>query len=157
EQPGGEFAFAGAATRAEDAALQIARISATVPVRSRRRPQCVQRSAPSCFPQHAPRPPRRSLPELAGSVSGMNSSQVVSTLAQLAQSSRDNPGAGRPSRNRRKPLIGERRREMKASFRPAASVGPFGSVRRAVLIDIEFRKRSAERRLAKGGACGTLV
>jgi hypothetical protein len=33
-----EFASAGSATRAEDAAFQIARISATVPICSRRRP-----------------------------------------------------------------------------------------------------------------------
>src|SRR5271155_4297855 len=46
---------AGATTRAEDATFQIALISTTVPVCSRRRPEYVQRSAPSCFPQHHPR------------------------------------------------------------------------------------------------------
>jgi transposase-like protein len=38
-----------------------------------------QRSAPSCFPQHAPRPQRRSVPKLAGSDGGLNSSRALLT------------------------------------------------------------------------------
>src|ERR1700677_1923122 len=76
EQPGREFASIGTTTRAEDATFQIARISTTLPVCSRRRPEYVQRSAPSCFPQHPPRPPRRSVAELAGGDRGPNSSRA---------------------------------------------------------------------------------
>ena len=57
---------AGSSTRAEDAAVQIARISTTVPVRSCRRPERVQRPTPSRFPQYAPRSQTRSVSELAG-------------------------------------------------------------------------------------------
>ena len=70
EQPGREFASAGATTRAEDAAFQIARVCSTVLGSSRRRPEYIQRSTPSCFPQHAPRPQRGSVAELAGSDCG---------------------------------------------------------------------------------------
>src|SRR5208282_3895661 len=41
--------------------LQIARISTTLLVCSRRHPQHFQRPAPSHIPSHAPRPPRRSV------------------------------------------------------------------------------------------------
>jgi putative transposase len=51
-----------------------------VPVRSRRRPQYVQPSTPSCFPQHPPRSQKRSVAELACGDSGLNTSQVLLTL-----------------------------------------------------------------------------
>jgi transposase-like protein len=43
------------------------------------RPEHLQRPTPSCFPRHAPRSPRRSLPELAGGNGGLSSSQVRMT------------------------------------------------------------------------------
>ena len=52
--------------------LQIARISATLLVCSRRHPQHLQRPAPSHLPPHAPRPPRRSVPDLASRHRGLN-------------------------------------------------------------------------------------
>jgi hypothetical protein len=51
--------------RAQDAAFQIARISSTLLVHSRRRPKHFQRPAPSHIPPHAPRLPRRSFPDVA--------------------------------------------------------------------------------------------
>ena len=80
KQSGREFTSSGSSTRAEDAAVQIARIGATVPVRSRLRPKHLQRPTPSCFPQHAPHPQRRSVAELAGGDSGLNSSRALLTL-----------------------------------------------------------------------------
>ena len=65
EQSGREFASADATARAQDAALQIARISPTVLVYSRRRPEHFQRPTPSHFPPHTPRPPRRGDPHMA--------------------------------------------------------------------------------------------
>ena len=59
------------ATRAEDAAVQIARISPALPVRSRRRPQHVQRPASSHIPPHASRPTRRSVPDVASRHRGL--------------------------------------------------------------------------------------
>ena len=59
KQSGREFASADSTTRAEDAAFQIARISPTVPVRSRRRPQHVQRPTPSHVSSITPCAPRR--------------------------------------------------------------------------------------------------
>ena len=50
EQSGREFASTDSTTRAKDAAFQIARISPTISVCSRRRPQHVQRPAPSHIP-----------------------------------------------------------------------------------------------------------
>jgi hypothetical protein len=61
-----EFPPPGSSTRAEDAAVQIARINATVPVRSCRDPERVQRPPPSRFPQYAPRSQGRSVSELRG-------------------------------------------------------------------------------------------
>jgi transposase-like protein len=58
--------------------IQVARISATAPIRSRRGRQYVQRSAPSCFPQHPPRPQRRSVAELAGGDGGLSSAELSS-------------------------------------------------------------------------------
>ena len=57
---------AGSSPRAEDAAVQIARISTMVPVRPCRSPERVQRPTPPRFPQYAPRSQRRSVSELAG-------------------------------------------------------------------------------------------
>ena len=74
EQSGREFASADATTRAQDAAVQIARISPTVPVRSCRRPQHIQHPAPSHVPQHAPRPQRRSVPDVASRDGSMSPS-----------------------------------------------------------------------------------
>ena len=71
EQSGREFASADTTARAQDAAFQIARISPALPVRSRRRPQHVQRPAPSHIPPHAPRPPRRSVPDVASRHRGL--------------------------------------------------------------------------------------
>ena len=53
---GREFASADATARAQDAALQIARISPAFPVYSRRHFQHLQRPAPSHIPPHTPRP-----------------------------------------------------------------------------------------------------
>jgi putative transposase len=66
------FASSGATTRAQDAALQIAWISATVPVRSRRRPEHFQHPAPSHIPPHAPRPSKGSLSEVASRHRGLS-------------------------------------------------------------------------------------
>jgi len=74
---GREFAPAGSSPRAEDAAVQIARISTTVPVRSCRSPERVQRPTPSRFPQHAPRSQRRSVSELAGGNCRLNKSRAL--------------------------------------------------------------------------------
>ena len=51
EQSRGEFASACATARAQDAALQIARISPALPLHSRRRPQHFQCPAPSHIPR----------------------------------------------------------------------------------------------------------
>ena len=45
-----------------------------VPVRSRRRPQHIQRPAPSHLPSHASRPPRRSIPDVASRHCGVRRS-----------------------------------------------------------------------------------
>jgi hypothetical protein len=58
--------------RAQDAALQIARISTTLLVHSRRRPKHFQRPAPSHLPPHAPRPSRPSVPDVASRYRGMS-------------------------------------------------------------------------------------
>ena len=79
EQSGREFASADATTRTQDAAVQIARISPTVPVRSCRRSQHVQRPAPSHVPQHAPRPQRRSVPDVASRDGSMSPSRDFRT------------------------------------------------------------------------------
>jgi homoserine acetyltransferase len=50
-----EFASADTTARARDAAFQIARIRPAFLVRSRRRPQHIQRPAPSHLPPHASR------------------------------------------------------------------------------------------------------
>ena len=72
EQSGREFASTDSTTRAEDAAFQIARISPTLLVCSRRRPKHVQRPAPSHIPPHAPRLPRRSVPDVGSRHRGLN-------------------------------------------------------------------------------------
>ena len=72
EQSGREFASTDTTARAQDAAVQIARISPTLLVRSRRRPKHFQRPAPSHIPPHAPRPPRGSLPYVASRHRGLN-------------------------------------------------------------------------------------
>ena len=59
-------------SRAQDAAFQIARISSTLLVCSRRRPKHVQRPTPSHIPPHAPRLPRRSVPDVASRHRGLN-------------------------------------------------------------------------------------
>ena len=59
-----EFAPADTTARAQDATLQIARISPALLVHSRRRPKHFQRPAPSHIPPHAPRLSRGSLPGL---------------------------------------------------------------------------------------------
>jgi hypothetical protein len=56
----------------QDAAFQIARISPTLLVRSRRRPKHFQRPAPSHIPPHAPRLSRRSVPDVASCYRGLN-------------------------------------------------------------------------------------
>jgi transposase-like protein len=72
EQSGREFASTDSTTRAQDAAFQNARISATILVCSRRRPKHVQRPTPSHIPPHAPRLPRRSVPDVASRHRGLN-------------------------------------------------------------------------------------
>jgi len=71
EQSGWEFASTDATARAEDAAFQIARISPTILVCSRRRSQHLQCPAPSHFPPHASRPKRRSVPDVASRHRGL--------------------------------------------------------------------------------------
>ena len=56
EQPGRKIASADVTARAQDAALQNARISPAFPVDSRRHFQHLQRPAPSHIPPHTPRP-----------------------------------------------------------------------------------------------------
>src|SRR5450432_1311090 len=53
-----KFAPAYTTARAQDAAFQIARISPTLLVHSRRRPKHFQGSTPSHLPPHPPHPPR---------------------------------------------------------------------------------------------------
>ena len=64
ERSGREFGSTDTTTRAQDATLQIARFSPALPVDSRRRLQHLQHPAPSHVPRHAPRPQRRSIPEM---------------------------------------------------------------------------------------------
>src|SRR5580704_11802217 len=59
--------------RAQDAAVQIARISPALPVPSCRRSQHVQRPASSHIPPHASRPKRRSVPDVASRHCGLRS------------------------------------------------------------------------------------
>jgi hypothetical protein len=59
--------------RAQDAAVQIARISPALPVPSCRRSQHVQRPASSHIPPHASRPKRRSVPDVASRHRGLRS------------------------------------------------------------------------------------
>ena len=49
----------------------------TIPVRSCRSPERVQRPTPSRFPQYAPRSQRRSVSELAGGDCGLNKSRAL--------------------------------------------------------------------------------
>ena len=65
EQSRREFAPAGPATRAQDAAFQIAGISPALLVCSRSRLQQLQPSAPPRIPQHAPHYPRGGVPDVA--------------------------------------------------------------------------------------------
>jgi hypothetical protein len=58
EQSGREFASADATAGAQDATLQITRISPTLPVHSRRCPQHLQRPTPSHVGPNAPRASR---------------------------------------------------------------------------------------------------
>jgi transposase-like protein len=64
EQSGREFASTDTTTRAQDATLQIARISPALPLDSRRGLQHLQRPAPSHIPRHSPRPQRRTIPDM---------------------------------------------------------------------------------------------
>jgi putative transposase len=60
-------------TRRREYKMQrIARISPTLPFSSRRCSQHIQRPAPSHIPPHAPRPPRRSAPDMANCYRGMS-------------------------------------------------------------------------------------
>jgi transposase-like protein len=68
----GEFASTDTTTRAQDAAFQIARISPTVLVCSRRRPKHIQRPTPSHIPPHASCSKRRSIPDVASRHRGLN-------------------------------------------------------------------------------------
>jgi hypothetical protein len=52
--------------------FQIARISSTLLVHSRRGPKHFQRPAPSHIPPHAPRLPRRSVPDVASRHRSLN-------------------------------------------------------------------------------------
>jgi len=75
EQSSREFAPAGATTRAQDAEVQVARISPTLSVRSRSRPQQFQHPASPHIPQHAPRPRRRSVRDVANRYGGLRPTQ----------------------------------------------------------------------------------
>ena len=79
EQSSREFTSTDTTMRAEDATLQIARISPTFLVRSCRRPKRFQHSTPSHLPPHPPRLPRRSVPDVASCDGRMNSKWVVTT------------------------------------------------------------------------------
>ena len=72
KQSGGEFASTNTTTGAQDAAFQIARISPTFLVHSRRRPKHIQCPAPSHIPPHVPRLSRGRLPDVASRYRGMN-------------------------------------------------------------------------------------
>ncbi len=93
EQSGREFASTDSTPRAEDAAFQIARISPTIPVCSRRHPKHVQRPTPSHIPRHAPRSQRRSI---AGMGSGYRC-LIISRSTWLITSL--SPGGGEKSRS----------------------------------------------------------
>jgi hypothetical protein len=95
EQSGREFASAGSSTRAEDAAVQIAWIGATVSIRARRRPEQFQRSTPSHFPQHAPPPTRPGVRDLAKGDGGMSQRYCFLSYALSESSCRDNTIAAR--------------------------------------------------------------
>jgi hypothetical protein len=85
--------------RAQEAAFQIARISPALLVHSRRRPQHIQRPAPSHIPPHAPSLPRGSLRYVASCHRGMILNQPAK-IFRPNLSSRDKA----PSGSRSKPL-----------------------------------------------------
>ena len=67
-----EFASTDTTAGTENATLQIARISPALPVDLRRCPKHFQRPTPSHLPLRAPRPPRRSVPDVASCDSSMS-------------------------------------------------------------------------------------
>jgi hypothetical protein len=85
EQSSREFASTDTTARAEDAAVQIARISPALPVRSRRRSQHVQRPTPSHIPPHASRPKRRSVPDVASRHRGLRSAGFPNPAARRSK------------------------------------------------------------------------
>ena len=89
EQSGREFASTDTTARAQDAAFQIARISPALPVHSRRRPKHFQRPAPSHIPPHAPRPQRRSVPDVASRHRGLKPERDFQTSRRPNLSSCD--------------------------------------------------------------------
>ncbi len=90
EQSGREFASADTTTRAQDAALQIAGISPAPLVDSRCGPKHRQRPTPSHIPPHAPRPPRRSVPDVANRYCCVSSNLGIHSSCRQP-SSRDSP------------------------------------------------------------------
>jgi transposase-like protein len=72
EQSSREFASTDTKARTQDAPVQIARISPALLVCSRRSLQHLQRPAPSHIPPHAPRPPRRSVADVASRHRGVS-------------------------------------------------------------------------------------
>ncbi len=82
QQSRGEFAPADSTARAQDAAFQIAGISSTLLVHSCRRSQHVQRPAPSHIPPHAPRPQRRSVPDVASRHRGLSANWRLPNCAR---------------------------------------------------------------------------
>ena len=83
EQPSRELASACPAPGAEDAAIQVGRLSPALPVRPFRRPQHLQRPASPDLPSHAADLQSRSPRRLAGRNSGMIAT-VPGTLPHVA-------------------------------------------------------------------------
>jgi hypothetical protein len=78
EQSSREFASADTEARVQGAA-QIARISPALPFSSRRCSQHIERPASSHISPHAPRPQRRSVPDVANCYRSLNLSWAFQT------------------------------------------------------------------------------
>ena len=85
EQWGREFTSTGSPTRAQDAAAQIARISPTLLVRLRCRPQNFQRPTPSNIPPHAPDPPNGSFPDVVSRRCGLSPNRAFQSSSGQIQ------------------------------------------------------------------------
>ena len=96
-----EFASAGSATRATNAAVQIARISSTISVHPCRHLQHLQRPTPSDLPEDTPPVPRRGDGAMAASDSGGINRTIPTARARAAAINVTTPGRSR--RRRREP------------------------------------------------------